>query len=55
MERVLAESPQSLKVILDALLDTLRRELPSQPAAVETREQQDEQEELCSVSSEPER
>jgi hypothetical protein len=55
MERVLAESPQSLKVILDALLDALRRELPSQPAAVETREQQDEQEELCSVSSEPER
>ena len=49
VERVLAENPQSLQVILDALLDALRQEAPSPAQPMAKRE-----EELCVVSSEPE-
>ena len=49
MERVLAENPQSLKVILDALLDALRLETSSQAEAISGREH-----EMCTASSEPE-
>jgi hypothetical protein len=52
MERVLAENPQSLQVILDALLDALRRESPS---FTERGSESEEENELCAVSSEPER
>ena len=51
VERVLAENPQSLQVILDALLDALRRETPDQKPAISEHE---EAEELCAVSSERE-
>lgn len=44
--------PQSLKVILDALLDRLQQDATNQPETVEAREARDEQEE-CSISSEP--
>jgi hypothetical protein len=55
MERVLAESPQSLKVILDALLDALRQETASQDQRILEREEEREGErELCNMSSEPE-
>jgi hypothetical protein len=53
VERVLAENPQSLQVILDALLDALRRESPSFTERVS--ESEEEENELCAVSSEPER
>lgn len=55
VERVLAENPQSLQVILDALLDALRREETSSSAPIAAREEQEHEEELCGVSSEPER
>lgn len=55
MERVLAENPQSLKVILDALLDALRQETASQTKQISVREEEREGEkELCAVSSEAE-
>jgi len=50
MERVLAEHPQSLQVVLDALLDALRRETASD---VEPLAGQREETELCAVSLEP--
>src|SRR5712691_1710641 len=53
MERVLAESPQSLQVILDALLEALRRETVGQADGISKREEERE-EESCVVSSEPE-
>jgi hypothetical protein len=57
VERVLAENPQSLQVILDALLDALRREETSSSAPIAARgeQEQEEEKELCGVSSEPER
>ncbi len=53
MERVLAESPHSLQVILDALLEALRRETVGQADGISKREEERE-EESCVVSSEPE-
>ncbi len=53
IERVLAENPQSLKVVLDALLDALRQEIRSEEEPVLRRESEPE-EELCGVSTEPE-
>ncbi len=53
IERVLAEHPQSLKVVLDALLDALRRETTIEEEPVLRRESERE-EELCTVSGEPE-
>lgn len=55
MERVLAENPQSLRVILDALLDALHQEItiesePGAPGQDDRREKKEE--ELCAVSSE---
>ena len=50
---VLAENPQSLKVVLDALLDALRREIVIEAEPVLRRESEPE-EELCGVSTEPE-
>ncbi|MGA8309834.1 MAG: hypothetical protein WB755_07375, partial [Terriglobales bacterium] len=52
IERVLAENPQSLKVILDALLDALRQEVTSQ--AERLSEQEEPEEVLCAASSERE-
>jgi hypothetical protein len=51
VERVLAENPQSLQVILDALLDALRQETAVETEPVSLREGE---EELCEVSSKPE-
>jgi hypothetical protein len=53
VERVLAENPQSLKVVLDALLDALRQEIRIEAEPVLPREAEAE-EELCGVSTEPE-
>lgn len=55
MERVLAENPQSLKVILDALLDALRQETATRGVRILQREEErNGEKELCIVSSEPE-
>lgn len=58
LERILMENPQSLQGILDALLDALRQEvaLEVEPVSLEARERKEEEEEreLCAVSSEPE-
>jgi hypothetical protein len=53
VERVLAENPQSLKVVLDALLDALRREIMIEAEPV-LRRRSESEEELCGVSAEPE-
>ena len=52
IERVLAENPQSLKGILDALLDALRQEVASQAERPSEREEPEEA--LCAASSERE-
>jgi hypothetical protein len=50
LERVLAENPQSLKVILDALLDALRMETTSNTEPVPRQEKnRKEEKELCAV------
>jgi hypothetical protein len=55
LERVLAESPESLRVILDALLEALRRESLSGLAPVRLRKEElDQEEELCAIASDPE-
>jgi hypothetical protein len=55
IERVLAESPESLRVLLDALLDALRREVSSPARPILSRnEERDEEAELCTVSSDSE-
>jgi hypothetical protein len=55
LERVLMESPQSLQVILDALLDALRQEIAVDAEPVSLREaKREEEKELCAVSTEPE-
>jgi hypothetical protein len=60
MERVLAENPQSLRVVLDALLDALRQEFPAETVSPpqenqrEERNQKEKEEELCAVSPDPE-
>lgn len=55
IERVLAESPESLKVILDALLDALRQETASKVEPISRQEaNRKEEEQLCAVSSDPE-
>jgi hypothetical protein len=52
---VLMENPQSLQVILDALLDALRQEIPVEAEAVALREvERKEEKQLCTVSTEPE-
>ncbi len=53
IERVLAENPQSLKAVLDALLEALRRETTIEEEPVLRRESEREAE-LCAVSVEPE-
>jgi hypothetical protein len=53
IERVLAESPQSLQVILDALLEALRRETVGQIDGVMERKEEREQEEAFVISSKP--
>jgi hypothetical protein len=52
--RALVENPKSLQVILDALLDALRQELPIETDPVLRQAQRKQEPELCSVSSEPE-
>jgi hypothetical protein len=55
LERVLMDHPQSLQVILDALLDALRQEIAVEAEPVSRREAEGEEEkELCAVSIEPE-
>jgi hypothetical protein len=55
MERALAENPQSLQGILDALLDALRQETTGQVVPISSREdEREDEEQLCAVSSEPE-
>jgi hypothetical protein len=57
LERVLAENPQSLRVILDALLEALRQESPDGFAPVPLREEKldtEEEDDLCAVASDPE-
>jgi hypothetical protein len=55
MERILAESPQSLRAILDGLLEALRRETVSQPEGISRQEEErEEATEPCVVSSERE-
>ena len=54
LERVLTENPQSLQVILDALLDALRHEIAIEAEPVSLREAEREREkQLCAVSTEP--
>ena len=49
------ENPQSLQVILDALLDALRQEIAVEAEPVSLREaEREEEKELCAVSTEPE-
>jgi hypothetical protein len=50
VERVLAENPQSLKVVLDALLDALRQEITIEAEPVLRRDSEPE-EELCGADS----
>src|SRR6266852_5681635 len=52
VERVLAESPQSLQVILDALQEALRMETISQGDEIPVREEERE-EEVCALSLKP--
>jgi hypothetical protein len=55
MERILAESPQSLRAILDGLLEALRRETVSSSEGISRQEEERaEATEPCVVSSEPE-
>jgi hypothetical protein len=55
LERALLEHPQFLQVILDALLDALRQEIPGGTDAASLRDQErKEEEQLCAVSTEPE-
>ncbi len=55
VERILAENPQSLTVILDALLDALRQEIRVEAEPVPLQESVGKEEkELCAVSTEPE-
>jgi hypothetical protein len=54
VERILAENPQSLTVILDALLDALRQEIAVGAGPILLRESgQKEEKEMCAVSAEP--
>lgn len=54
LERVLAENPQSLQEIMDALLDALRRDSEAQAEAVPLREKSSRvAKELCSASTKP--
>ena len=48
LERVLSENPQSLQVILDALLDALRQEMAVEAEALGLRE---EEKELCEADT----
>jgi hypothetical protein len=54
MERVLAENPQSLQAMLDALLDALRRETVSESDSVIEREEEPEPVEARVLSWKPE-
>ena len=55
LERALMENPQSLQVVLDALLDALRQETAVEAEPVSLREaEREEEKELCAVSTEPE-
>ena len=55
LERVLMDHPQSLQIILDALLDALRQEIAVEAEPVSLREaEREEEKELCAVSKEPE-
>ena len=52
LERALAENPESLRVILDALLDALRQEAASQAERISEREEPEEA--LCAAFPERE-
>ncbi len=55
IERVLAENPESLKVILDALLEGLRQETIIKVEPISRQEAiRKEEKQLCGVSSDPE-
>lgn len=54
LERVLLENPQSLQVILDALLDALRQEVTIEARPLALQEEKPEEAELCALSAEPE-
>jgi hypothetical protein len=54
MERILVENPQSLQVILDALLDALRQEITVEAKPSLRAEERKEEKELCVVSTDPE-
>jgi hypothetical protein len=54
LERALMENPKSLQVILDALLDALRQELPIEAGPVLHEAARKPEPELCAVSTEPE-
>jgi hypothetical protein len=54
LERVLAENPQSLQGILDALLDALRHESTVETESSSSREDRVEEKELCAISTDPE-
>ena len=54
IERVLAENPESLKVILDALLDALRRETQTKRNPFPARSESKEEKQLCGVLIDPE-
>jgi hypothetical protein len=52
VERVLAESPQSLQVILDALQEALRLEIPGSAEPI-SEQAEEREEETCVVSLKP--
>jgi hypothetical protein len=55
MERLLAENPQSLKMILDTLIDALRHEtsFDTEPVSLRPADRKKDEKEFCEISSEP--
>ena len=53
LERALTENPESLRVILDALLEALRREIASDSRPLSREAGRKREKELCAVSPEP--
>jgi hypothetical protein len=54
MERLLAENPKSLKMVLDALIDALRHEtLDAEPVSLYPAERKKDEKELCEISLGP--
>jgi hypothetical protein len=56
IERILAENPKSLKMVLEALIDALRQEtLDTEPVSLHPAERKKDEKEFCEISSKAER